>query len=167
MPDIGVTAVRSALLEDLKGLVAAVGVEVQDTVGRECRVGAAEVPAQAPALLEDPVTEVHGEHEVHGGKAHRQDVAFDQCDPARRAARQGGDVVPSSPGQDRGVPVHADGGATPAPAHPFTGHLRRAAEVLAQAPRAPPAELAEGLVYEIDLGLGALHRSLVQGMAVR
>ncbi len=152
---------------DRHGLAAPVEVAEQKAAVGEAREHALEVPLQRRPLLQDPIAEVHREDAVHADRvAGLQHVPLEQMNAVLLIGLQHADVVPPAPFQRGPVDVEAHRHVLLPTPHPLARRVARAAKILAEPRRGPAAELLEDAVHKVDLGLHALHRGLVEEVAV-
>ena len=166
IPDIGELAVFGFLLHDLKRLVAAESVKEEDPVRAQGVIDGAEVTLHLLPLLQQPVTEVHRQHDVHALGLRVKHILVEHGQALLLRGAEPRQVPPPPPFEHRRVQIDGDGAVGLAAADPLAGGVHRAAEVLAQGARLALAHLLEHVVDEIDLGVHALHRFFVEFMDV-
>ena len=73
---------------------------------------------------------------------------------------------PPAPGEHLRIQIEADSAIGAPPPHPFAAGVAGAAKVLPQSARMSPAQGAVGVIDHVDFRFDALHRQLIQPMAV-
>jgi len=112
-------------------------------------------------LFEDPVTEVHRQHDIGRIGSCAQDIAFDQFQPLSRYTEPRCIVV-SPPGQDIAIQIDGNRVVSSPTAHPLARGIGRSTKVLSQHFCTPFADRLVGIIDKINLRLYALHSALIQ-----